>query len=54
MDAPQKVTQALFLPGPTLAEMKARADEFDRALTWIVEQAWNEAAPRIRELPAGA
>lgn len=50
--AGDKRKQSFYVPGDMLAELQAEAVRQDRSLSWLVQQAWKVARPKISQLPA--
>lgn len=48
----EKCKQSLYFPEEMLEEIRAEADRQDRSLSWIVQQAWKVALPKILRIPS--
>jgi uncharacterized small protein (TIGR04563 family) len=46
-----KRKQSLYFPEDMLREIEEEANRQGRSLSWIVQQAWRTARPRIRSVP---
>ena len=46
-----KRKQSLYFPEDVLAEIEKEAIPQDRSLSWVVQQAWRIARPKIASIP---
>jgi uncharacterized small protein (TIGR04563 family) len=46
-----KRKQSLYFPEDMLREIEEEANRQGRSLSWIVQQAWRAARPRIQTVP---
>jgi uncharacterized small protein (TIGR04563 family) len=47
-----KRKQSLYFPEDMLKEIQTEAARLDRSLSWVVQQAWKAARPRIASFPS--
>lgn len=50
MSAPDKRKQSLYFPAEMLADLQAEAERQERSLSWMMQQAWRIASPKLKQL----